>query len=117
MNWSLFIAICLCSLLIVYINIYESVGKYKKWIKEGELIQCIPTWRATKKPLIWYIIWVVVDWLSLPCFIILAILGKTATVIVAPLFLVACYFVLIHIAYGIGFYIMRKRINKKEKNK
>ena len=115
MNWSLFIAICLCSLLIGYINISESIGKYKKWIKKGELIQCIPTWKDTKKPLIWYIIWLFVEWLSFPGFIILSILGKTATAIVAPLFLVGCYFVIVHIAYAIGFYITKNTVNKKEK--
>ena len=115
MDWSLFIGIFLFSLLISYINISESVGKYKKWIKEGELIQCVPAWKDTKKPLIWYIIWLFTEWLSLPGFIILAILGKTVAVIVAPLFLVACYFVLIHIAYSIGFYIMKNIVDKKAK--
>ncbi len=115
MELDLVIAICLCSLLIGCVNILDSIGKYKKWISLGGLIQRIPAWKDTKKPLIWYILWLFIDWLSLPSFIVLAILGKTVTVIIAPLLLIACYFILIQIVYAICFHIVKKVVNNNDK--
>lgn len=116
MDWELFVAILLCSLLIGCINILDSIAKYKKWISMRELIQCVPAWKDTKKPLIWYIIWNGIEWLSLPGFIVLAILGKTATVILVPFFLTACYFVLIQMFYAMFFYIV-KAVYEAEKQR
>lgn len=114
MDLELFVAILLFSLLIGCINILDSIAKYKKWISIRELIQRVPAWKDTKKPLIWYILWLVIEWLSLPGFIVLAILGKTVTVILAPFFLTACYFVLIQMFYAMFFYIVKKAVNEAD---
>lgn len=117
MDRELFVAILLFSLLIGCINILDSIAKYKKWISMRELIQRIPAWKDTKKPLIWYIIWLVIEWLSLPGFIILAILGKTVTVILAPFFLTACYFVLIQMFFAMFFYIVKEGVKEADEQR
>ena len=101
MNWELLIATCAFAVLIGYINISTCISKYKLWIKQGQLASVIPSWKGTKKPIIWCIIWFFIECLSLPGFIILSVLGGEAELIIAPFIFTVVYIIMINIIYAI----------------
>ncbi len=112
MDLELLIAISGFVLLIGIINLIDAIARYKKWLKNNEMIAYFPIWKGTKIPLIWYIIWVFIDFLSIPLFIALAIRGGVE-LIIAPFIFTCIYIILIRIIYAIIFSIVKSFLNKK----
>lgn len=113
MDLELLIATSGFVLLIGIINLIDAIARYKKWLKNNEMIAYFPIWKGTKIPLIWYIIWVFIDFLSLPLFICLALYGNDVGALLACLLIVAGYIILIRIIYAIIFSIVKSSLNKK----
>ena len=113
MYWELFIAIIGISLLIIFINITDCFIKFTGLIKGGKILEYFPSWGGTKKPLLWYIIWSIVEFLDLPLFIVVAVLnGSTEYLLVSFLLTVPTYIILYEIIYVIATYIQKQIINK-----
>lgn len=74
MNLEYIILVVIGSLLIIGLNITENWWQYKILIKEEKLYKKVPSWQGTQKAYIWYIIWSIVLWFDLICFLIVAIL-------------------------------------------
>ncbi|MBO5412035.1 MAG: hypothetical protein J6A38_02995 [Clostridia bacterium] len=114
MNLGLFIATFAWGLLIGAIDLFDGIERYKKWLKKKELIGYFPTWEGTKKPLIWYIIWVFIDCLNLPLFIGFAIFGDDTGALLACALIVVGYMFVVRIIYLIVFFLTRNVVNKKQ---
>lgn len=113
MTLELLIAMFGYAILIGSVNLIDAIEKHKKWLKKDELILYFPTWKGTKKPLIWYFIWVCIDCLSLPFFMGLALYGNDVGALLACLLIVVGYIILVRIMYAIVFLIVKRSLNKK----
>ncbi len=81
------VLICVIDILFIMFNL-------KKWLAQERIIKTFPSWKNTKKPFYWFVIWSVVK------FVI------DLAVILAFIFIFVDKYGLVMIAFGIGVWIV-----------
>lgn len=113
MDSTYLIMILMFLLLTIGVNVTDCWLQYKTLIKEGKLIKRIPTWKDTKKPMLWYVVWSIIFWFDLVGFLIVALIVNSTELLIGVYFLtVPPYLIIYELAYGIIYLIIIKKSKK-----